>query len=259
MAKWTQPFSQQTTPQTTYRPPFNDSLDKQRTLNKSFTPAFITSLSRGMSPEEAIAHEHVQFNRWLNLFKTPGKDGKKRQSGSRTIFDNFFQQMMPSNMTYKWLSEEHPYIFVVNTNGGNEQVFQQKGTMRSIFKKLIQHYGNHRREYFQKRYNTVLPKEAFSSIIKKGLAPTPEPTIIEVEKEVIVEKEVKVEVEKEIMIEVPGKEVDTSQKAMETTYEQLMDMLDGNNKLPNKFRHIKDLDVSINMTGFMSVNILFGP
>jgi hypothetical protein len=46
---------------------------------------------------------------------------------------------------------------------------------------------------------------------------------------------------------------------MEKVYEVVMNSIDGNNKLPNKFRHIKDFDLNLSMTGIIELRIKLGP
>lgn len=267
MTEYVQPFGR---PEKNNRPVFNSKNLKdpiiQHKKQKTFTPPFAqssqsknSSLNTIMPFEEAVAYEHVQFGRWLNMFKNPGKGGKTRKIGSRKIFDNFFKEMMPPDLKYSWEQEKHPYLFVVR-DSKSQKVFWCEGTQRDIFIKLVQHYGNNRTKYFQRKYNAIMPKQAFSSIIKKGLAPPPDPVIKEVE--ITVEKEVPVEVEVpvKVEVEVPGKPVDRLQEALTNVPPLIKQLLDGNKKLPNRFRHIyQDPKVLTEGDGMIHVSLVLGP
>ena len=118
----------------------------QHKKQKPFTPPFAQS-SESKKPsakitmpfEEAVAYEHVQFGRWLNMFKNPGKGGKARKIGSKTIFENFFKEMMPYELKFSWAQDKHPYLFIVRDSKSAE-VFRCEGTQKHIFNKLVQYY-----------------------------------------------------------------------------------------------------------------------
>lgn len=219
---------------------------------------------RSPTLEDAITYETRNFERWLNLFKYFKNGSKKpsRTAGSKLDFEKFFDEMMPNNMRFRWSKDENSAHHTFHLTNGNHEVFQQTDTYRGIFEKLVQHYGNNRREYFEKKYNCVLPKDTLSNIIKKGMAPPPKPIEkkVEVEVEKIIEKTVEVPIEVEKLIEVPGKTVDRLQEALVAIPLEVDDILNGNKRLPNQFRHTKGTPtVMTKGDGLIHVNIVLGP
>lgn len=244
-------------------PPFSDSIIDDGT-SKPFTPPFAlpkaSTPKRFMPAEEAVAYEHVQFERWLKMFKNPGKDGvKPRLTGSKRIFAQFIRQMMPLGTRGEWVANKQPYLFVM-TDADDKIIFRYEGTQRHIFEKLVQHYGNHRRIYFEQRHHTKLPKRSFSDIVRRGLAPPPKPEIQIKEVEVPVVQIKEVEVPVNVEVEVPGKAVDRLQKALTDLPSQVKEILDGHKRLPNQFRHIYDnIKVMTEGDGMIHVSLVLGP
>lgn len=207
---------------------------------------------RSISESDAVAQEKILYDRWGKLFKTKNKNGNlTRTDGSRNDFDRFMSQMMPDDVSFEWGRNEDTNLITITVSQNGSQLFYKEGRLREIFESLFNHYSNHRSEYFEQKYHVKFPKKTFEQIYSNGSNPH-EPEIIEVEKEVIKE------VIKEVVVEVPSKKTSTEME-MEKVYEVVMNSIDGNKKIPNKFRHIKDFDLNLNMTGIMELRIKLGP
>jgi len=211
--------------------------------------------------EEVMLYESEQYKAWSRLYTTINSTtGGKRKHGSDLIFERFFNQMMPINICFAWFEEKPPnHLFRIiekgKTREEDRELFHAKGTKKHIFQKLFEHYGKYRSTYFQARYHTKFIKTPLIDTLKKGLNP-PKPEIIE--KEVEVQVEVIKEVPIEVPVEIPGKTVDYLEQALGVLQIEAMNALDGNKKLPNKYRRVKNIEALTKGDGFIHLHIKMG-
>lgn len=210
-----------------FRIPYEETLPTERTP----VPKFETG-------ERTNLYEMFQFDRWLKV-------SKQMTKGNSTFFERFFNEMMPPNICYTWEEIEKKNqrkirIFTVNNHSPDEILFTYTGTLRLIFQKLVEHYGSRRKTYFEQRYHTKFLKIPLEKAMRIALNPPKPP------KPEIIEKEV------------PGETVEVKVDGLVDDLEKIYNFftsgkIDGNKALPNKFRHVKDVDVRYSVTGGLRV------
>jgi hypothetical protein len=202
---------------------------------------------RGMEQAESVSYEKVQFERWSNLFRTTKANGEPtRKGGGKKDAERFITQMMPADVRWKWGKDKTSNTLSITHNG--TQVFYSKGTLKNIFNKLFEHYGNHRAKYFEEKYGTIFPKESFVKIFEKGLVPPQ-----------VIEKEVRVEVPVKEIVEVPGKSIDRLQEALTAIPMIILEVLDGHKRLPPQFSHVHDVEASTKGNGWIDIKLILKP
>lgn len=217
-----------------HRIPYEEVLPRERPAVPTFE-----------SGERANLWEMFQFDRWMKV-------AKKSAKGNSTYFERFFKEMMPPIMSYTWekidkRNQRKIRVFIRgSSNEHDEVVFTCIGTLKLIFEKLVNHYATNRESYFEERYHTKYLKVSLEKAMRIALNPpkAPPPEII---------KE-----------PVPGETVEIKVDGVISELEKVYNFftsgqIDGNKALPNKWRHIKDIDVSYSFGGTVRVILELKP
>lgn len=211
-----------------HRIPYEEVLPEKRAPVPKFDSAERTNL-----------WEMFQFDRWMKV-------AKQMTKGNSSFFERFFNEMMPPRISYTWENinhRTHRKIRVFergNSSSQDELLFTYTGPLRTIFQKMVDHYGTNRESYFEQRYHTKFLKISLEKAMRIALNPpkAPKPEVIEKE--------------------VPGKPVEIKVDGMLSDLEKVYNFftskqVDGNKALPNTCRHIKDIDVTYSFGGQIKV------